>query len=179
MSVYPTGADVERDAVLSPDGRYRYLLTRWWGGMTADDRALTFVMLNPSTADAANDDPTIARCVGFARTHGYHGIAVVNLYAYRATKPTALWAARDEGIDIVGPNNDHVLREIFDLADATNCAVVGAWGAGAPSARADTVRTMAAMHGVPLRHLGLNANGSPKHPLYVKGDTPLTPLETP
>ena len=135
-------------------------------------------MLNPSAADATVDDPTIVRCVGFARAHGYDGIAVVNLFAYRATKPTAMWAAESEGVDIVGSNNDRVLREIFDLADATNSPVVAAWGAGAPSARAATVRTMAALHGVPLHYLTLNADGSPKHPLYIRSDTPLTRWDT-
>lgn len=172
MSVYPKGADVERDAVLSPDGRYRYLLTRWWGGMTDADRAMTFVMLNPSTADAAKDDPTIGRCVGFARSHGYVGIAVVNLFAYRATKPTDMWAARREGADIVGPDNHRVLAKTFALAADTRCPVVAAWGAGAPSDRAATVRAMA---GDLLHYLTLNADGSPKHPLYIPSDTPLTP----
>src|SRR5437868_12651695 len=71
-------------AVISPCGKFRYRLTRQWG----EGAALPFVMLNPSTADAEQDDPTIRKCVGFAKRMGYDGIEVVNLYAYRATKPT-------------------------------------------------------------------------------------------
>lgn len=81
--------DVQKAAYLSADGLYRFALHRWWG----DGIRLGFVMLNPSTADAEIDDPTIRRCMGFARTLGFDGIRVVNLYAYRATKPADLWKA--------------------------------------------------------------------------------------
>src|SRR5689334_16488446 len=77
---------VRKAASISECGRYRYSLHRWWG---AGER-LYFVMLNPSTADAEVDDPTIRRCMGFARTLGFDGIGVVNLYAFRATKPADL-----------------------------------------------------------------------------------------
>jgi hypothetical protein len=78
-------SDVKSSAVLSPDGVYRYRLDRVWG---AGPRVL-FVMLNPSTADATQDDPTLRRCLGFARDWGYGSLTVANLYAYRARGPQA------------------------------------------------------------------------------------------
>lgn len=86
------------DAVISDDGLYRYLLERHWDDTTS---SCTFVMLNPSTADALVDDPTIRRCVGFAKSFGCGSLRVVNLYAYRATKPAELWTVDDP----VGPAN--------------------------------------------------------------------------
>src|SRR5437588_2477108 len=85
-------------AVFSPDGRYRYLLTRRLG---RSRRVATFIMLNPSTADAINNDPTIRKCVGFARRWGCGLLQVVNLFALRATEPRVLRAAADP----VGPEN--------------------------------------------------------------------------
>ena len=76
-------------AVVSDDGLYRYILTRTWDRSLP---ALVFCMLNPSTADATVDDPTIRKCIGFAQRLGYGGIIVVNLFAYRATKPRELYA---------------------------------------------------------------------------------------
>lgn len=89
-------------AVVSGDGRYRYALTRTW---RPDAPLLTFVMLNPSTADAYADDPTIRRCIGFARREGAAGIRVANLFAYRATSPAALVGPVDAAADDprVGP----------------------------------------------------------------------------
>lgn len=175
MSVYPTGADVVKTADLSDDGVYRYSLSRWWATDTLDlpreARSLTFIMLNPSTADADVDDPTIRRCVGFARRMGYPGIGVLNLYAYRATKPAALWEA-DRTTDIIGPHNDDLLAGLLRDAANVSSPVVAAWGAGAKSDRAATVTAMGA--GV-LHHLGLTKAGHPRHPLYVPSDTPLTP----
>ena len=169
MSVYPDGIDVARGAVLSDDGVYRYRLTRQWDpGHTF----LPFIMLNPSTADATDDDPTIRRCVGFARQHGFGGVAVLNLYAYRATKPADMWAAAKAGTDIVGPDTDRRLRNLFEWAGLGGTPVVAAWGAGAKSDRAVTVTAMGA--GV-LHHLGLTKAGHPRHPLYIPADTPQTP----
>ena len=89
--------EIERAAVISKCGAYRYSLTRKW----SDAPLLSFVMLNPSTADAKEDDPTIRRCIGFARREGAGGLIVANLYALRSSSPEALWAARDP----IGPQN--------------------------------------------------------------------------
>ncbi|OZE35669.1 MULTISPECIES: DUF1643 domain-containing protein [unclassified Rhodococcus (in: high G+C Gram-positive bacteria)] len=157
----PSAERVESSASLSSDGRYRYTLRRVWGG----GLWLTFVMLNPSTADASQDDPTIRRCCGFARTLGYDGIHVVNLYAYRATRPQDLWTVDDP----VGPENDTALR----VALGRPGLVIAAWGA---NARLDRVRQVAAMPGSNrLLCLGITKNGAPRHPLYLRADSEPVP----
>lgn len=149
----PAMADVvmARDAGLSADRRYRYWLSRTWGA----ERPVTFVMLNPSTADAAVDDPTIRRCVRFAREWGYGGLRVVNLYAYRASRPETLFQADDP----VGPYNDDHLRSAF----ADGGLVVAAWGA---RARVERVRQVVSFAPV-LTALAVTRSGQPGHPLYL------------
>lgn len=139
------------------DGRYRYLLWRRW----AEADSLLFIMLNPSTADAAQDDPTIRRCIGFARRWGFGGVEVVNLFAWRATLPRELAKARDP----VGPHNDRAIS----LAVARSRAVIAAWGVhGALGDRdAQVAQLLAATR---LRCLGLTRDGAPRHPLYVAGN---------
>lgn len=150
---------IERAASISEDGLYRYALHRWWGW---GDR-LGFVMLNPSTADAEVDDPTIRRCVGFARSLGFDGIRVVNLYAFRATKPADLWrAAEPTG----GQRNDDLLRELLRQAKAQ--PVIAAWGANAkPDRVAEFMSWPGSEH---VRALGFTKAGAPRHPLYLRAD---------
>lgn len=165
MSVYPTGAVIKREADLSDDGLYRYRLTRRWG----PHAMLPFVMLNPSTADAEQDDPTIRRCVSFAQAHGHHGIGVWNLYAFRATKPADCFRAADP----VGPENDHRLRELLQAAASADIPVVAAWGANARQDRVDEVLSWP--YAGQFHHLGLTNKGIPRHPLMLSGDARLTP----
>lgn len=177
MSVYPEGAYIHRAATLSDEGHpplYRYDLSRRWAD-TGED--LSFIMLNPSTADALVDDTTIRKCVGFARRLGYVGILVVNLYAYRATDPRELAAARRRGVDVVGPENDDRLRRVLTVATSKGDGVVAAWGA---HARDDRVRQVLTMPGSrALCTLGLTANGVPRHPLMLGYEgAVLTPLVT-
>ncbi len=156
--------DVLRTAELSDDGLYRYSLTRVWG---RPRDMLTFVMLNPSTADHQKDDPTIRRCMGFARSWGFGAITVVNLYALRATRPVHLWEAADP----VGPRNDEAIRQAArEASRSVHDYVIAAWGANAKPDRVDHVRRIVEMR-TQTRALGLTQNGSPRHPLYVKGDT--------
>lgn len=162
-------AGVRKDALISPCGLYRYWLLREWDPARP---ALAFIMLNPSTADAEDDDPTIRRCMGFARRDGYGGIFVANLFAFRATDPMALKGAPDP----VGPDNDAgLIQNLLTLPIRAAGAIVAAWGAGCRirGERDRFVRGQAAMRGVPLHHLGLTKDGHPKHPLYLKGDQPL------
>lgn len=171
MSAYPEGVEVRRGAILSDDGRYRYRLTRMW-----DMYALPFLMLNPSTADAYDDDRTIARCVGFARTLGYGGIGVWNLYAYRATKPEVMFAKQGLGENIVGPENDRRLRVLFDWAQVSKVPVIAGWGVNAKADRVAEVLEMPYAAEV-LHRLGPTTKaGAPRHPLYLKADTPLVRL---
>ena len=154
---------MQRDALFSPCGMYRYRLARRW----SDRPALTFVMLNPSTADAAVDDPTIRRCIGFARREEAGGIVVVNLYGYRATDPDLLRCVKDP----FGPGNDLALGEA--LSQAALSRVVCAWGAdGRLRGGVPPFIAMARHSGACLVALGFTRDGHPKHPLYVSADQP-------
>lgn len=154
---------IEKSARLSECGMYRYSLSRYWG----PKRGLVFVMLNPSTADASTDDPTIRRCMGFARREGNDGILVLNLYAYRATDPKALLSCTDA----VGPENDGYLSMALTEQARRGTPVVAAWGANARPDRVGQVLSL--VPGVDWRCLGTTKQGAPKHPLYVRGDQPL------
>lgn len=175
MSLLPgIGPADGRSAILSPCGRYRYRLSRTWD---ASKGRAVFVMLNPSTADADQDDPTIRRCVGFARSWGYGELAVVNLFAWRATKPRDLLAAPDP----IGPDNLSRIREAVRGAGV----VVAAWGAFVanlpPKHDAFRNRGIDMIEAVealgPLHVIGVNRDGNiePRHPLYLKADEPLVP----
>lgn len=162
---------IRRAAELSPCGTYRYTLTREWA--PAARPRMLFVMLNPSTADHEQDDPTIRRCMGFARREGCGSLEVVNCFAYRSPRPFDLYAAGVFGADIVGPENRRHVRLAVMRADIVVCA----WGA----------------HGVHLSPvpvlvaeadrwcLGVTKSGAPKHPLYLRADAPLIrwPVEIP
>ncbi len=152
-------------AVLSDDGVYRYRLWREWD---ADKPSCLFIMLNPSTADASQDDPTIRRCIDYARRWDFGGLVVGNLFALRATDPNRLY----ESDDPVGPDNDDALVDMHDNATLTVCA----WGVhGHHRDRGDTVATMLSR----FRHrslycLGTTKGGAPRHPLYLpKAATPM------
>lgn len=151
-------------AVISPCGKYRYRLIRDLGMMGKG--ACVFVMLNPSTADATNDDPTIRRCIGYARTLGHARLEVVNLFAYRSTVPGVLYAmSRDTA---VGPDNDQHILEAAAGARTVLCA----WGNhGSQFGRAAEVLSLLRAHGIQPKALKVNAkSGQPAHPLYLKGD---------
>lgn len=155
-------------ATISPDGLYRYDLTRRW---RIGNDWLLFVMCNPSTADAAVDDPTIRRCIGFASREGFGGLAVVNLSAYRATNPRELWGRADS------PDNRGHLAHWVTRATK----IVAAWGATAtPPALGGTrlyLRRLCSDAHKPLWCLGTTKDGHPRHPLYVAGPQRLVPWE--
>ena len=113
-----------------------------------------FIGLNPSTADETEDDPTIRRCISFAKSWGYSSILMMNAYAYRATNPKDMMAADDP----IGPKNDDELRD-----RASGCGlIIAAWGAHCEQHRAEQVH--AALGYRAIMCLGVNKNGSPKHP---------------
>ncbi|WP_173921715.1 DUF1643 domain-containing protein [Agromyces sp. Marseille-P2726] len=136
-------------------GDYRYTLTRVWDAALP---TITFVLLNPSTADAEQLDPTLRRCVGFAEREGYGGMVIANLYAFRTKSPKVMMAATDP----VGPENDRVLGNVTGI-------VVAGWGTNADPAR--VAQAVALLP--PLNALGVTKDGHPKHPLYVHRDAPL------
>ncbi|MDE3112519.1 MAG: DUF1643 domain-containing protein [Chloroflexota bacterium] len=158
----PSGA-VRGAAIFDPTGAYRYALRRSW----ARGQRAAFVMLNPNTADAVRDDPTIRRCVGFARRWGCGSLDVVNLFAYRTVDPRVLARVADP----VGPENDRHLARAIRGADL----VVYAWGAF-PLARERAERLAATLGGTPALCLGLTRTGAPRHPLYLRADTALRPI---
>lgn len=153
-----------KGATLDFTGQYRYRLWRIWDSGAP---TVAFVMLNPSTADASVDDPTIRRCIGFARTWGYGSLEVVNLFAYRATSPQILRAA----VDPVGPDNEaHLLATRQKVMP-----VILAWGnQGTFLGRNQTVlKQLANIENVYC--LGLTAGGHPCHPLYLQAHTKPVP----
>lgn len=162
-------ADDSKSAVISDCGLYRYQLRRRWGG----GPSLPFIMLNPSTADANNDDPTIRRCIGFAKSRNFGGILVVNLFAFRATSPVDMKRATDP----VGRDNNIYLLGAMANADIDDVPVIAAWGThGNHRNRANEVMALADR---PLWCLGTTKDGHPKHPLYVPADAPWVPMTPP
>jgi hypothetical protein len=164
------GSEIARSAKISECGRYRYALTRTWNAPAGE---ALFVCLNPSTADGLRDDPTIRKCLGFARRWGMGGIRVANLFAYRATKPQELRRAQKRGVDIVGPMND---EHLLALAHGAGRVVV-AWGAHAEpyDVRVNRVLTLLAPHVLNQRVwcFGVSKQGHPLHPLMLQYSTPL------
>ena len=156
----PIVSGLTASAIITECGRYRYELRRVWD---PKGPLLEFVMLNPSTADGDVDDPTIRRCIGFARRWGYGGIVVRNLYAYRATNPDMLANVDDP----IGPENrDYLANQVAD------CTVV-AWGAH-PAAvgwwQGYPYDITAALKRPEWLCLGLTSSGMPRHPLYIRAD---------
>ncbi len=158
------GPIVHSDAAISRDRVYRYSLVRRWG----DGDVVRWVMLNPSTASATEDDPTIRRCMGFARAWGYDGIVVHNLYALRATDPRALRTHPDP----VGPVNDSYIA-------GWRVPTVCAWGAHADTGRAGRAGEVLALlrrTDVTPMCLGRTKAGHPRHPLYLPAAATLEEL---
>ncbi len=168
------------DAVFSEDRRYRYLLTRGLHGPGTPDVGV--IMLNPSTADSFDDDPTIRRVRSFAhRLHHERGgsgsprIVVANLFALRATDPKAL----NDALDPFGPDNAAAIEWV--VANSRNLLV--AWGASLPS-KFHATRALGVVQrqvetyrnsGRPVWCLGTTKSGQPRHPLYLAGNTPFEP----
>lgn len=141
---------------MSRCGAYRYALWREWD----DSRPrVLFVALNPSTADHRRDDPTIRRCLGFARDWGFGSLAVANLFAFRTPEPRLLRLAAEP----IGPRNDRWLTRLSTDAQLT----IVAWGSqGDFLARAGRV----ALRLHDCHCLGTTRTGAPRHPLYVRRD---------
>lgn len=179
-------------AVFSLCGTYRYQLSRLAFEHLGPDkpRMALFVLLNPSTADAEHDDPTVRRCIAFAHREGCERLLICNLFGYRSTEPWQLARVADP----VGPNNDHWIRQSALEADL----IVAGWGAhpevhGSASlrGRADKVLTMLSFRGprpvdwLPgtcyserpaVYCLGTTKDGHPRHPLYLAKTAALTRL---
>jgi hypothetical protein len=149
------------DAVFSVDRKYRYVLIRIWD---SDKPMVNFIGLNPSTADEIKDDPTMRRCCNFAKSWGYGGFYMTNLFAYKATKPEELKKAADP----IGQDNDKWLLEIEKKVEL----VVFAWGVHGKFLNRDyqVINIISQGH-----FIELSKDGVPKHPLYLKGDLKTKP----
>lgn len=171
-------------ATWSPCKNYRYTLRRTWllgrpgiTGAVANPRVIAWLMLNPSTADEATNDPTISRCIVFSRTWGFDELTIVNVYAWRSTDPKMLpqvgVTARKieramrakEPPDPVGPDNDVAILAACERAEMVVCA----WGKDARPDRIAQLRRLIVGQASKLHALKLNNDGSPTHPLYLKG----------
>ena len=148
------------NAQFSSDGNYRYWLSREWA---VSNESCAFIMLNPSTATAEKDDPTIRRCIRFAQRWGYGKLCVANLFAFCSTDPNDLKMA----VDPVGVDNDQSILAVIDRCSLT----IAAWGvSGAHMNRHGRVLKLISSMGGHLWHLGLSKAGHPMHPLYLPAD---------
>jgi len=152
-----------KGAAISKLGYHRYSLWRIWDSNKA---MVVFVLLNPSTADASQDDPTLRRCIGFAQSWGFGGLYVVNLFAFRATDPFEMKSAPNP----VGPMCDKYIMGCVGRSEMVVCG----WGCHGSHLGRD--REVLDMLKSPY-HLGLTKNGHPKHPLYLKRESTPTPFQ--
>lgn len=132
------------------------------------------LMLNPSTADATLNDPTITRCIGLARREGFGRLVVGNMYALRSTDPKGLWRVADP----VGPENDYHIKAMLLQSSMVICA----WGNHCKPQRFwDLIASFELFPQLPTQSrfhcLGTNASGAPKHPLYLRADTAIVPWD--
>lgn len=155
-----TDGGYDNGALLSGCGRYRYCLWRQWGS----DRGnyCNFIMLNPSTADAEVDDPTVTRCIRRAKKMGYSGLYVTNLFGLRGTDPACLRGC----VDPVGPENDGWIGTTARQSKTVICA----WGNGGLwMGRSAAVKKL--LCGIQLHALKISSMGEPGHPLYISYGT--------
>jgi hypothetical protein len=168
MKVRRRIAKMHRGAVLDETSKYRFQLTRRWG---YGSRMCTFLLLNPSTADAMKDDPTIRRCIGFAQSWKCDALTVVNLFAWRATDPRKL---------LVVPNPEGWGNQWYIRRAAASASVfVCGWGSNG-IARMECRRILDSIElFAPMMCLGTTKDGSPRHPLYVASGTEPTKWDFP
>ena len=147
-------------AIFDQTHTHRYLLTRTWD---SEKKSVLFIMLNPSTANGETNDPTIRRCINFAKAWGYGSLEVVNLFSLVSSDPKKLLTVKNS----IGEDNDSFILEAADSADK----IIVAWGAF-PEARrrAAKVLNMLSEMGCEAHCLGMSRGGQPKHPLYLPKD---------
>lgn len=138
-------------------GDYRYLLWREWN---SESKTVSFIMLNPSRADAEINDPTITRCINFAKSWGYGRLEVVNLFAYRTSKPSLLKQAAEP----IGKDNDRYIVEAVRRSDR----VILAWGNHGTWQQQDLYVLQLLKTYKHLYSLGITKKGCPRHPLYLR-----------
>ena len=154
-----------KGAQFSDCRKYRYALWRVW---QEDKSCVMFIGLNPSTADETEDDPTIRRCIGYAKDWGFGGMYMLNLFAYRTTYPKELKRV----LEPIGSKNNEFLKMYSDLRLTIAC-----WGTQGTFMGRDKV-VMDLLGKGNLSCLGITKNGQPKHPLYLRRDAKLIKLST-
>jgi hypothetical protein len=157
-------ADFQGSAVFSPCERYRYRLERTWQS-DAPDVPVTFLMLNPSTATALADDPTIAKCGRYVRKWGARRLIVANIFALRSTDPRNLLVEQDP----VGPDNDDAIVQAVRDSAKTICAW-GNWGCERDRSKRVVQILRDARLADRLYFLRMNKTMEPQHPLYLPGN---------
>lgn len=148
--------------------RYRYTLRRTW---SAGDRIVAWLLLNPSTADETQDDPTIRRCINFSKSWGFDGLIIVNAYAWRSTDPAGLRSLECAAAGgPVGAGNDAAITTAVTESALTVCG----WGGNLNLGDGRRAQLSHLLAGADLTALRVNSDGSPGHPLYLRGS--LQPL---
>lgn len=202
MLRFARGSEPGSSAMFSQDEKYRYQLERLvvedadtrrqreiCGRARPVQRRLVACGLNPSTADAFKLDPTCRREMGFARAWRCTIYTKVNAYAWRDTKPVNMWAAEQRGEEVVaGPRlpgvssghvNDLIVRMSLTQLKRDGGIALACWGVHARPDRVQALTRIAAEVGVEWQCLGVNKDGSPRHPLYVAAATELQPWPSP
>lgn len=162
---------IKSDAKFSECGKYRYKLIRQWKESDESKGYVNFVMLNPSTADANEDDPTVLKCVAFAKHWGYGGIIITNAFAFRTSKTAILFDNQSRGIDNVGPENYEYIKDAKEKSDK----IVLGWG----DTIAVDVKQLKEILGSDVYCLGEpTKKGNPRHPNPQMQHLPIeTPLK--
>ena len=147
---------MKKKAIFSKDQKYRYLLERTWNN---SKKKLLFIRLNPSGADSKKDDPTIRRLISFSKKWGYGGFKVCNLYSYVTSSPSTLYSSSN----MLGYKNKSYIKKQIKNSDC----IVYAWGntEAEPHWLKKIVKTSYC--------IGINKNGTPKHPLYINSNAKL------
>lgn len=152
------------DAKFSACGRWRWWLTRVWDESLP---TIGLIGMNPSTANAAVNDPTIAKEITYAKSWGFGGLLMLNAFGFKATKPADMWAAKNRGVDIIGAENTcaHLVEYLHQFGVKKT---VACWGRiGPKSDRGWLLRDEFLFRGVKLDCLMKNSDDSPAHPLYL------------
>jgi hypothetical protein len=166
-------SDMHAAAEFSPCGRYRHTLWRTWTPLREEAPFVMWCGMNPSTADCACDDPTVRREIGFTRGFGLESMCKVNVMDYRATSPRDLLRPIEPWPGF-RPRSPHNLPAISRNARAAEQVVVAFGTLPKPLRRyAEEAVEMLLGQDIVLWCLGTTADGSPRHPLYVRSDAPL------
>ena len=162
-----TAGAIRRGAEISPCGKYRYALWRIWD---ETEPLVLFVGLNPSTADATQDDPTLRSCIRLASRWGYGGLYMTNLFAYRSTDPTQI----EQVDDPIGPENDRWIKRLLEYVSE----IVVCWGGIKQRKHLDRDKLVLELLGDRVMCLGLTKDKAPRHPLFLKAEeTELQPFK--